>query len=126
MILHWNGTGWSVARSPDPSRTDSILTGVAASPGRGAWAVGAFCAARCKRPGNLAEVDHPLILRWNGVRWAAVASPHPGGGSQLSGIGLASPGHPWAVGYACKASCFANTPVHPLFLHWNGSRWLAR
>jgi hypothetical protein len=42
LILHWNGTAWRLAASPNPSSTGNALTGVAAASARNAWAVGAY------------------------------------------------------------------------------------
>jgi hypothetical protein len=67
LILHWNGTRWSTAASPDPGHGGNDLTATsAASPAR-AWAVGYTCSQACGNTG----ADHPLILRWNGTRWSA-------------------------------------------------------
>jgi hypothetical protein len=66
LILHWNGTRWSRATSPDPGHGGSVLAGIgAASPAR-AWAVGYTCAQACENT----TVFHPLALRWNGTEWS--------------------------------------------------------
>jgi hypothetical protein len=39
LMLHWNGTRWSLAKSPDPG-TDNFLNAVAASSSSNMWAVG--------------------------------------------------------------------------------------
>jgi hypothetical protein len=66
LILHWDGTRWSRATSPDPGHGGSVLAGIgAASPAR-AWAVGFTCAQACENT----SVFHPLVLRWNGTRWS--------------------------------------------------------
>jgi hypothetical protein len=69
MILHWNGTAWKQASSPNPFCTtcDSLL-GVAASSARNAWAVGTVNVG--------AEV---VIARWNGTTWKnSPSAPIPG------------------------------------------------
>src|SRR5262249_26684318 len=42
LIEHWNGTAWRRVKSPDPSSTKNVLTGVAASSATNAWAVGSY------------------------------------------------------------------------------------
>ena len=128
LILHWNGVTWSRVASPDPHPGDNQLLGVTAVSARNAWAAGSFCVRRCQQSG---EVDHTLILHWNGASWSRVASPGAGTGAGgvdvLSGVTGGSARNAWAVGYSCAKRC---EPVsagaadgRTLILHWNGARW---
>lgn len=100
LILHWNGTAWTRAQSPNPIG-DSGLGGVDASSATNAWAVGA--------DGS----EHPLTLHWDGSSWTAV--PNPGTAlASLHGVSIGPSGHAWAVGSADGLT---------LILHWNGSAW---
>jgi hypothetical protein len=68
-----------------------------------AWAVGFF---------DNGSVDQPLILHWNGHKWAQVASPHPGIEGSLSGVAAVSASNVWAVG-----SFFNGTAERTLAIH---------
>ena len=41
LIEHWNGTSWSVVKSPSPGSGSDSLSGVAAISANNVWAVGA-------------------------------------------------------------------------------------
>jgi hypothetical protein len=43
-------------------------------------------------------VAQPLILHWNGQKWAQVASPNPGTDGALDGLAITSASNAWAVG----------------------------
>ncbi|HEX2321835.1 MAG TPA: hypothetical protein VHJ18_22880 [Streptosporangiaceae bacterium] len=47
LILHWNGSAWSVARSGVLGRGGSQLAAVTAVSKDDAWAVGRYCPTRC-------------------------------------------------------------------------------
>jgi hypothetical protein len=68
MILHWNGTAWKKAASPNPfCATCDSLFGVVASSASRAWAVG-----------TLNTGGEAVILRWNGAAWRNFPSaPEP-------------------------------------------------
>lgn len=67
LVLHWNGTAWSQAPSPDPGATINELRGVSTVSPTDAWAVGVY-------HDNTANTTHTLILRWDGTTWSV--SPH--------------------------------------------------
>ena len=127
LILRWNGSRWSVVPTPNPSNQNSVLASIASVSPRDAWAAGFFCVRHCAPPQTDAEVDHSLILHWNGSRWAAIPSPHPGsGGSELTAVSAVSRAMSWAAGFACSTPCGGSQiDVHPLILRWNGTRWIA-
>jgi hypothetical protein len=113
LALHWDGTRWAVARSPNPLRGSfDVLNGVSALSASDAWAVGSYQ--------NATGRQRNLILHWNGTSWATVASPKPGGidDSYLSAVSVLSTSDAWAVGYYSTGSGQKN-----LILHWNGTRW---
>ena len=118
LILRWNGTFWSLASSPDPSRAgENFLSAVTATSPANAWAVGEYCVSHCG-PG---EVFGTLILHWNGTRWSAVNSPSPSstGRNFLDGVAATSATNAWAVGTYPDTS----NVQHVLILHWNGTTW---
>ena len=122
LILHWNGSSWSVVPSPEPyPDTDSQLHGVTALAENDAWAVGYVW-----NPQGYAET---LIMHWDGSSWTRVPSPsmtNPGGNYQsvyynyLTGVSAVSPDDIWAVGYYRN---YWGDLHQSLALHWDGSEW---
>jgi hypothetical protein len=108
LILRWNGTRWMRVASPSPGRTGSNddLFSVTATSSRDAWAVGYIL--------RLPRI-RTLILKWNGRRWAHVASPSPGNDAELFSVDATSHSNAWAVGPVTHSKTFV--------LHWNGQRW---
>lgn len=109
LIVHWDGTSWQRAASPDPSgaRKFNILTGVAAVSAISAWAVGHYA--------DSSGGQATMILHWNGTKWARVTSPNPTGYNNLSGV-AAKVGITWAVGSG-------GPPVETLAVHRLGATW---
>jgi hypothetical protein len=118
LILRWNGTSWRKVLSPSPSAVGSALLGVRALSAGHAWAVGGYCVSACDYP---TEVDHTLVLRWNGRTWSRVASPNRG---VLTATSAISPSRAWAVGSDCVSQCGQNNEVdRSVILRWNGRSW---
>jgi plastocyanin len=95
LVLHWNGSAWSVVASPNVGTGSNYLTGVAARSANDAWAVGHYYDTASDR-------EKTLILKWNGSNWATVTSPNPSSGDNyLNGVTVL-PGSTsaWAVGWA--------------------------
>jgi hypothetical protein len=64
LTTHWNGEGWSVVRSPNPSRSLDVI-----------WAMGSDEAGGVRALGQFRASDHhlhALVLRWEGRSWEAV------------------------------------------------------
>jgi len=108
LIEQWNGTAWKPV--PSPSRTGGILSGVAATSARSAWAVGGT-----ERGVGSGTRIRTLILRWNGTTWKRVPSPSPGLRTALSGVTATSARSAWAVGSTGSGKT--------LILRWNGTAW---
>ena len=121
LILHWNGKIWSRVTSPNPG-PDQYLAGVIAISPSNAWAVGATCISGC---GRLSEVDHTLVVHWNGRRWSTVPAPNPSRRiNGLYAVTAVSGGDVWAVGFSCASGCGGSSEVdHALAVHWNGTVW---
>lgn len=64
LIIHWNGTAWSVVSHPVPALAASTLTGITALASNDAWAVGHY-----PGPGN---TRNTYTIHWNGTAWAQV------------------------------------------------------
>ena len=112
LFEHWNGTTWSIVKSPSPGTSSNFLSGIAAVSTSDVWAVGSFS--------NNTNSSQTLIEHWNGSKWSIVKSPNPVGGpfNNLSEIAIISPSNIWAVGNSGN-----NTSSQTLTEHWNGSKW---
>jgi hypothetical protein len=115
LILHWDGTGWSLATSPNPSSRVNALWGISAESATDAWAAGDYV-------DDATKADDTLILHWDGTGWSLATSPNPS--SKVNrlegGVSADSATDAWAVGeYENDATGASDT----LALHWNGTRW---
>jgi hypothetical protein len=110
LIVHWNGSNWSVVPSPNTNNPENRLLGVAAVSANDVWAVGHWYDFTDFRT---------LIMHWNGVSWSIVPSPNPPGAfaNFLYGIEAVSANNIWAVGSTQESI------EQTLALHWNGSAW---
>ncbi len=113
LIEHWNGSNWSVVKSPSPGSINNELYSVAATSASDVWAVGFVT----NSTSGQTSVDQTLIEHWNGSNWSVVSSPNPGSSSDhLSAVAAVSASDVWAVGDS-------NTLSQTLIEHWNGSHW---
>jgi hypothetical protein len=104
VSVHWNGSKWSLVKTPVLRQTDGpALAAVAASAPDDAWAVGE-------------NVHFPAVIEhWDGSSWTAVTSPSCGA---LNAISLAPGGKAWAVGTIPEAQ-----DTTPFILLWTGNAW---
>jgi hypothetical protein len=65
LILHWTGTAWRTAASPDPSSKFNVLAGVSADTASDAWAAGDYVHVNAQGQ----SLDRTLILHWTGSAW---------------------------------------------------------
>ncbi|HST03342.1 MAG TPA: S-layer homology domain-containing protein [Chloroflexia bacterium] len=109
LILHWDGSVWSVVPSPNSGIGDNYLRAITALSGNDVWAVGYY-------RNTTINVDQTLILHGNGNGWTTMTSPNAGTNTRnrLYGVAAASASDAWAVG-----SYGAST----LTERWNGSVW---
>jgi hypothetical protein len=93
LIEHWNGSAWSVVKSPDLPVSFGSLSDVACTGISSCIAVGASGDSDALHVRTLAE-------RWNGSRWVIVNSPNPAGAtySFLSAVSCTGPSNCVAVG----------------------------
>src|SRR6266446_1045539 len=110
LTEHWNGSNWSIIKSPNVGTNFNFLYATAAISTNDVWAVGFSY-----NPGNPSQT---LIEHWNGKKWKVVSGPNAGAGSTLSGIAASSPRDVWAVGYYNN-----NGSIQTLIEHWNGRKW---
>ncbi len=110
LIMHWNGTAWSIVNSPNHPSADNFLTDVVAISSDDIWAVG------WHTPTGGRQVPH--VMHWDGVTWSfqpidMPPSKEPVDGSLVS-IAATGPDDIWAVG------TFGG---YPLVEHWDGTSW---
>jgi hypothetical protein len=95
LVLHWNGTAWTVVPSPNVGAGDydnNYLQGVHAIAPDDAWAVGYYA-----NPTN-ARAGLPLALHWDGSAWSVASIPSSEDGSRFSDVDGAAANDVWAVG----------------------------
>jgi hypothetical protein len=111
LIEHWNGTRWSLVRSPNATNGYNLVNGVAVVAANDVWAVGQAANG---------STYSTLVEHWNGVAWSIVPSPNVASNSNvLEAISVVSANDIWAVGYSQDTN-FNN---FTLTLHWNGATW---
>lgn len=101
LVLHWDGTAWSIVPTPSSSVVHSNLRSVSAASPNDVWAVG----------------DGPITIHWNGTEWDSVPNPVPSGYGFLRGISAHATDDVWAVGYQIINSS------DTLVMHWDGHQW---
>jgi len=111
LVMHWDGSTWSIVPSPGCGGTHDYLYGVAAVATDEVWAAG-FCA--------VGTVESALIERWDGSSWTRVPSA-PGEPSpiRLQGVAAAG-GSAWVVGDGQPGGV---PPQRTLTEQWDGSSW---
>jgi hypothetical protein len=123
LLLHWNGSSWSVAQGaglPGQQPGTSYfaqLSGVVALAANNAWAVGSV-------PAQFGQ--SVLIEHWNGSTWSLVAGANPGqnGDDSLVAVSADSPNDLWAVGTGPLPSAQGCALAsNALVEHWNGIHW---
>lgn len=106
----WNGTTWSVLKTPNPPGSpNSALTGVSCTSATFCIAVGYSIYST----GNV-----PLAEVWNGTRWSIQQTIALAHGGQLNGVSCASASACVAVGYS-----FTVGGRLALAEVWNGTAW---
>ncbi|HJS94380.1 MAG TPA: hypothetical protein VJ741_08960 [Solirubrobacteraceae bacterium] len=106
LVEHWNGTTWSMQRTPIPT-TDwgGAFLAVSCTSGRACVAVGASYA------GNSSG---PLAERWDGSSWSIQHVPRVFGPDQFNGVSCVASTDCVAVGYGQAVA------------RWDGHRWRAQ
>jgi hypothetical protein len=108
---HYNGSKWTVVRTPNTGPNFNSFYGVAASQGK-AWAVGERLNRRYQ--------DRALVEVWNGKKWTISNVPQPGSVRDMLFAATAlSPSDVWVVGDQEGADGVFQT----LAEHWNGATW---
>jgi len=108
LIEQWNGSSWSVIRSPNTSTTQiNSLSGVGCASATQCWAVGAYS--------NDSSIAQALIEHWDGASWSIVAAnTSTTVNNSLNQVACNSAADCWAIGSINNST---------LIEHWNGSAW---
>ncbi|HEY1387610.1 MAG TPA: hypothetical protein VGF38_03620 [Ktedonobacterales bacterium] len=118
LILHWDGTSWSVVPSARPADANAVeLESVAAISTHDVWAVG-------RQDAGSAHLLQPLVEHWDGSASHVITSPLPQGatnGSLSSVTRIPGTKQLWAVGQWSSYS--VPTLPQPLIEQWTGAAW---
>jgi hypothetical protein len=98
---------WTIVASPNPGSADSVLFGVDADSPSSAWAVGYADASS-------SPWRRPMIQRWDGTGWSAVATPALSDYAILYAVDASTAASAWAVGAVGSQA---------LIERWDGSAW---
>ena len=112
LVEQWNGTSWSVVKSPNVGTGNNVLYSVVAISNTNIWAVGDYT--------NSSNVNQTLIEQWNGAKWSVIASPNNGTGANvLSSVAASNNVNVWAVGTYTNSSNVNQTLIE----QWSGTSW---
>jgi hypothetical protein len=112
LVEHFSGGTWSVVPSPNPSKTQNLLYGVAALSDSDVWAVGG------EEDAN--GVWHTLTEHWDGSSWTIIPAVDVGdGGNQFYAVKAIASNDVYAVGQQAGA----RFPNGALIEHWDGLAW---
>jgi hypothetical protein len=101
LILHYDGSKWSLVPAAQGTPLGTRLHGVAAIAADDAWAVGGTS-------------SQPVFEHWNGKQWSVVGSPYLGYGGVMNAIYAFSSNDVWAAGEG---------DYEAVLEHWNGTTW---
>jgi hypothetical protein len=111
LLLHWNGSAWSLVPSPTNEFTFNYPLDVAALSETDAWAVGLAVDT-----GGRTLVEH-----WDGDAWSVVEDADLASRANLVGIDAISPTNIWAVGNQDNPS--NSSQLRSLVEWWDGDAW---
>lgn len=119
LAAHWNGTTWT--REPTPNGNPggfNHLYGAAAAGGT-VWAVGTYVDP------NSPVNRRKLILNRTGGSWRVSVAPTVATYETLAAVDATGLADAWAVGSTSRDIQSLSTPLVPLMLRWNGTRWVS-
>jgi hypothetical protein len=112
LVMHWDGTSWSVVPSPNQGTMNNVLNDVSGAAPDDVWAVGFYASA--------GGGSGALILHWDGTSWSVVPTTYPEyARPQLYGVSAVSADEVWAAGVIH----FGPSPSQSLVTRWNGTDW---
>ena len=75
LALHYNGSTWSLATTPNFGNDDNIVESVDAAGTGDVWAVGYYV--------DFSGTRKTLTMHWNGATWVYTGSPNSGTGDNM-------------------------------------------
>jgi hypothetical protein len=120
LILHFNGTAWSIVPSPSPDPKGNVLAAVGGFSATNVWAVG--CQGLSETTTGVPPGTRTLTEHWNGTTWSAVSSPSVGDEDSLTGVAAPSAAVAATVGSDNNTS--GSIPIaRTLAEAWTGTTW---
>ncbi|MFI7535028.1 hypothetical protein [Streptosporangium sp. NPDC049376] len=113
--LVWHGSPDRWERSRTPAIPGGTLRRVWQVSPSDVWAVGEVAPAGAVRDGARIRQGQPLVLHWDGTRWARAEVPVARGA--LQGVTASGPGEVWISGVD------ADHPGQALMLRFDGTAW---
>jgi hypothetical protein len=113
LIEHWDGTSWTLQRSPNPGKHQNVLLGIAATSASDAWAVGWYT-------DEAGIAGTPFVEHWDGRAWSLQAIA-PGNSIGFTAVSADSPTDMWAVGVDEIPDGY-----EPFVEHYAGGSWSQR
>lgn len=152
VILHWNGSVWSIVPSPNPGgRRLDKLHDVAAISSSNVYAVGEYVDNSGRELATILHWDGavwtvvpnscgPLFgisalaandiwavgyqsCHFDGTTWTSIPIPQDGGGITLADVSAAATNDVWAVGVSVTCDGFG-CYFSSYAIHWNGTQWV--
>ncbi len=120
VIMHWDGTSWSVSKLDPATTSDAAFTSISGSSPDDVWAVGSAI-------DPAVNTDVPISEHWDGHSWKIVTTVDgdsvASNKTMLYGVTAISPSDAWAVGK--YAGTRAGQTERQLYLleHWDGHAW---
>ena len=118
LAEHWDGSRWSVVRTPDDT-PDDALTAVSARSSSDVWAVGVVNHGT----DPLHSALTPLVEHWDGSHWSVVHVPMPRSESSFSAVHAIAADDVWAVGVITPNNDAGDVPTQTFTEHWDGTGW---
>ena len=112
LVLHYDGTSWSIVPSPNPGGVTSSLSSVVAMADGTIWAAGFYYDGTRGRT---------LLLHGDATGFSVVpGEDFPNDGNVLNGIAASASGDLWAVGYHYPSG---TSDYQGLVEHFDGEQW---
>jgi len=115
LLMHWNGTSWSLAKPAQvtPGQSNNASVAVTANSSNDVWAVGGVDSTNS----DGVTTQQPFAEHWDGTQWTEVATPAPAIGSAafaFTAVTAVSHNDVWAVGLNAGDAFME---------HWDGTSW---
>jgi hypothetical protein len=113
LAIHWDGSQWSIAPTPNPGTANKYLYQVTATSHKDVWAFGGY---------RQDDVFLAWAIHWDGTGWTDASVPNPSAFYNVFyGATQISRNDAWAVGFYCiDTDCFDE---RNLTEHWDGHTW---